>query len=138
MPSPETLSTRTDQEHKQSTLQETDTTNKESLDQLLTNSRLKFKSNNNNQFTRPTKSLPDQSSDPKTAESFTNTLTMMSKSKDWLEFQPLLNTMFLFTSTSTFQLKSHATHVVAETTKDSELIKLSMLPMSTSTKEENW
>lgn len=133
----ETLFTKTDQEHKLSMLMVINTTNKELLDQLLTNKEFKFKFKNKNQFTRPIKLKPDLLSDPETAEQFTNILIMMLKIKDLLEFQPQLSMMFLSTNMSMSLLKNHATHVVVEIIKDSELIKLSMLLMLISTKEVN-
>ena len=63
-------------------LLEIDTTDKKSLDQLLTNSRLKFKFNNNNQFTKLMKSLLDQSLIQEIVELLFKTNSMMLKIKD--------------------------------------------------------
>ena len=135
--SPEILFTRTDLEYKLLMLMEINTTNKELLDQLLINRELKFKFKNKNQFTRLMKLKQDQLLDQETAELSTNTLIMMLKIKDLLVFQLQLSMMFLFTNMSMFLLKNHVTHVVVEIIKDSELIKLLMLPTLTSTKEVN-
>lgn len=78
----ETLFSKTDQESKLLMLMVTNTTNKELLDQLLTNKEFKFKFKNKNQFTRPTKLKPDLLSDQETVELFINTLIMMLKIKD--------------------------------------------------------